>query len=76
MAPSVREGGLIANRIQVGVLRRHVATALRHVDRLPEMLDRVGCSTGEALTAGDVVEELRLVGGRLDELAPPVRRLR
>src|SRR5919198_991708 len=36
------EGGLVADRIEVGVLLRQVATALPHVDRLPEVLDSVG----------------------------------
>jgi hypothetical protein len=70
------ETGLVANRIEVGVLSRHLAKALPHVDRAAEVPDRVGRPTREALAARNVVVEVRLVGTSLDELAARVRCLR
>ena len=72
----VLEGGLVPDRIEVGVLLRHVATALPHVGRPAEVLDGVCCSAREALAARHVVVEVRLVGVGLDELEARVGRLR
>src|SRR5438105_14871555 len=75
-ADQLPERGLLADRIEVRVLLRQLATALPHVDRLAEVLDRIGRPAREALAARDVVVEVPLVWPGLDELAASVCRLR
>ena len=70
------ECGLAANRVEVRVPSRHVATAVPHLDRPAEVLHGFGRLPGEAFAARHVVEEIRLVGAGLEELAAPLRRLR
>ena len=48
---------------------------LRELDRAPEVLERVRLPAGEALAAGQVVEEQAVLRARLDDLAQPLRDL-
>src|SRR5256885_10550166 len=75
-ANRVLECGLVANRIEVRVLLRHVPAALPHLDRPPKVPDGLVGLTREALAARHVVVEVRLVGALLDELPAPQRRVR
>src|SRR4051812_43175346 len=70
------ERGLLANRVEVGIVAGVRAEALRLVDCAPEVLDGVVGSAGEALAAGKVVEQPRVLGVRLDHLASSFRSLR
>jgi hypothetical protein len=75
-ADQLLKRGLVADRVEVGVPLRHVATTLPHVNRLAEVLYGVGRPAREALAARHVVVEVPLVGAGLNEFAAPVRRLR
>ena len=73
-AEQILECRLVANRVEVGVPPRHLATALPHLDRPAEVLDGLGGFARQALAAGRVVGELSVVGVVLDQLAALVRR--
>src|SRR6266487_4019269 len=66
----------VTNGLEVQVLSSQVATALPHINRSEQVLERVFRPTSKALAAGCVVEEVRLVGALFDELAAFVRCLR
>jgi hypothetical protein len=72
---SVPERGLIADRIEVRIVLCVRAEPLRHVDRAPEVVDRVTRPAGEALAAGDVVEQVGVLRMSLDQYATAVSRL-
>src|SRR5262245_31498264 len=63
------ERGLVADRVEIRVALRKVAELLRHPDCLLEVLERIGCPAGEALAAGEVVEEQAVVSVVLGRLA-------
>jgi len=51
------ERGLLADRVQVGVVLRGTAKLLRHLDGVPEVIERVTRPAAETLAAGEVVEQ-------------------
>ena len=61
------ERGQVADRVEVRVVSRDPAAVLPHLDRRTKVLNSVGSSTREALTTGDVVVEVWLVGTCLDQ---------
>ena len=67
----------VADGVDVGVVSCHFAAAVPPVDCLAKVFDCLGRLTGEALAAGDVVEEVGLIGACGDDLAsqlsPPGR---
>ena len=66
----------VADDVEVGVVSCHFAAAVPHVDCLAaKVFDCLGRLTGEALAAGDVVEEVGLIGACGDDLASQLRRL-
>src|SRR5262245_5016777 len=69
------ECDLGADRVEVAVLGGKRTERFLAVDREPEMRDRVVCPTGEALVAGEVVDERGGLGMNLNQLAGPVGRL-
>src|SRR5207244_7739349 len=69
------ERGLVANRVEVRILLGIVPKLVRQLDRPPEVLERVRGSTGEALTAGEVVEQQAVLRMSLDQLPPAVDHL-
>ena len=78
-ADQLLEGGLVADRIEVRIVLCVRARRLGHIDRATEVIDRVGRPAGEALAAGEVVEQLGVLGMSLDQLrvlGRPPRRTR
>src|SRR5438034_422329 len=69
------ERGLVADRVEVGVLGGELAKPVRPLERQPQVLDSVLLPAGEALAASEVVERPRILGG-LDLLASALDRLR
>ena len=51
------ERGLLADRVQVGVVLRGTAKLLRHLDGVPEVIERVTRPAAETLAAVEVVEQ-------------------
>ena len=51
------ERGFVADRIQVRVGLCGSAKLLRHLDGVPEVIERVTCPAAEALAAGEVEEQ-------------------
>ena len=47
--------GLVADRVEVGVALRELAEAIRQLDRLAQVPDRVGVAPGEALAAREAL---------------------
>ena len=70
------ERGLVADRIEVRIVLCVRARRLGHVDRASEVLDRVGRPAGEALAAGEVVEQRGVLRMSLDQDASAGRRPR
>jgi len=66
------EGRLLADRIEVRVPLRVVAELLELVDRLPEVLDRVGRAAREGLAASEVVQRRGVLRIGLDQLTSPL----
>src|SRR5215210_488162 len=71
-ADDLLEGRLVADRVEVRVLRRVPAKLLGTVSRVPEVLDRVVRPAGERLAAGEVVEQQRVLRVGLGQLASAV----
>ena len=69
------KAGSLANWIEVRVVLRVRANPLRHVDRAPEVVDRVSRPSGEALAAGEVVEQRGVLRMRLGQSRATVGRL-
>src|SRR5256886_10408094 len=69
------ERGLVADRIEVRVVLCERAKPLRHVDRAPEVVDRVGRPAGEALAAGEDVEQASVLRLSLAQSASAISRL-
>src|SRR2546421_4997132 len=69
------ERGLVADRIEVRIVLCVRARPLRHIDRAPEVVDRVARPAREALAAGDVVEQLGVLRMSLDQYASAVSQL-
>src|SRR3954452_7025343 len=63
-----REGRLLAQGVEVGVARRVLAEPLPELDRTAEMADRRVGAPAEALAAGEVVLEPRVLRVRLRQL--------
>jgi hypothetical protein len=68
-AEELFERGFAADRVEVGVAPGERAKLVPHVASAPQVLDRVGRSAGTVLAAGDVVQQARVAGIRLEELA-------
>jgi hypothetical protein len=69
LAHQLLERGLVADRVEVGVVGSERAEPLRPVDREPEVLDRVRRPPREALTAREVVERPGVLRMGFDQLA-------
>src|SRR5439155_428325 len=61
------ERGLVADRIEVRIALRVLAEGLRHLDRAPEVVEGIARPAGEALDAGDVVQQTRILRIRLGQ---------
>src|SRR4029453_14002510 len=57
VADQFLEPGFVADRIQVGVVPCGIAKLLRHLDGVPNVIERVTRPAGEALAAGEVEEQ-------------------
>src|SRR5262249_23848186 len=68
-AHQLLERWLVPDRVEVRVPGRERASLLRVLDRDAEVLDRIGLPPREALAAGDVVEEHRVLRIGLGQLA-------
>jgi hypothetical protein len=69
------ERGLVADRIEVRIVLCVRAKPLRHVDRAPEVVDRVSRPARKALAAGDVVEEVGVLWVSLGQDASALSHL-
>src|ERR1700759_1494229 len=69
------ERGCAAYRVEVGVVGGERGALIRTLHSEPEMLDRIGRSSGETLTARHVVEQPVVLGMSLDQLTALVRGL-
>src|SRR6266545_5536423 len=72
VADQLFEGGFVADRIQVGVGLRGMAKLLRHLDGVPEVIQRVAGTAGEALAAGEVEEQHGVLRSGCDQGAKTV----
>ena len=57
VADQLPECRIVADRVEVRIVLREPAKLLRHVDRLPEVVERVSGPARQALAAGEVVEQ-------------------
>src|SRR5512132_380098 len=69
------KSGLVADWVEVRIALGEGPEELRHLDRALEVLERVSRPAGQALDAGDVVEQVRVLGMSLEQLPPAVCRL-
>ena len=69
VADELAEPGILADRVEVRVVPREVAEEVGALDGLAEVLERLGPTAGEALDAGEVVGEERVLGILRDEPA-------
>ncbi len=67
VADQLLERRFVADLIQVRIVRRGIAKLLRHLDRVPEVIERVSLPAGETLAAGEVVEQQCVLRGSFDE---------
>src|SRR5215467_6873449 len=56
-ADQLTERGFVTDRIQVGVVLRGIAKLLRHLDGVPEVIERVTRPAALTLAAGEVEEQ-------------------
>src|SRR6266571_1651486 len=57
IADQFLERGFVADRIQVGVVLCGIAKLRRHLDGVPEVIERVTRPARKTLAAGEVVEQ-------------------
>src|SRR5262249_45794328 len=69
------EGGVLADRIEVGIVFKERAGALREFDRALKVRDGLVLLAGEAFAAGDVVEQVGERRVARQQLASSFRRL-
>jgi hypothetical protein len=60
------ERRFVADRVHVGVVLRRIAKLVRHLDRVPEVVEGGGRLAGETLAAGEVVEQQGVLRGSVD----------
>ena len=60
-AEQLLERGVVADRIEVGVVLCGIAELLRHLDGVPEVIERVTRPASDTLAAGEVAELTRLL---------------
>ena len=60
-AEQLLERGVVADRIEVGVVLCGIAKLLRHLDRAAEVIERVTRPAADTLAAGEVAELTRLL---------------
>src|SRR5215831_15534996 len=71
-ADQLPERGFVADRIQVGVVLRGIAKLLRHLDRVPEVIERVTRPAALTLAAGEVEEQHGVLRSGCDQGAETV----
>jgi len=69
------EGGVLADRIEVGIAFKERAGPLREFDRAPKVGDGLVLLAGEAFAASDVVEQVGVRRVARQQLASSIRRL-
>src|SRR5690349_5408827 len=69
------KGGILADRIEVGIAFKERAGALREFDRAPKMRDGLVLLAGEAFATGDVVEQVGERWVACQQLPSSIRRL-